>query len=381
VGVGDGELITTGGLRVRAIHTPGHSVHHLSYVLEDATGRPHAVFTGGSLVYGATGRTDLVAPHRTAELAHAQVASVRRLAAQLPATTCVLPTHGFGSFCAAPPAAATESTIGHERAVNPALTMPEQAYVDTLLSSLGDYPAYYARAAATNRRGPGPVDLGLPEPVDPAVLRDRIDAGAWVVDLRARTAFAAGHLAGSLGFELAPLFTPYLGWLYPWGTPLTLVGRTEREIADARRELARLGIDVLAGMTVGDVVGRVPPREVRTYPVTDFAGLAAVTRRRRPLVLDVRRADERARGGVAGSRHVPLHELADRLDDVPTGEVWVYCGSGYRASIAASILDRAGRDVVLVDDSYASAQAAGLEVRTPEAGSFDPGCGGASGEP
>jgi hydroxyacylglutathione hydrolase len=238
--------------------------------------------------------------------------------------------------------------------------MGEQDYVDTLLAGLDAFPAYYAHMGPANRVGAGPVDLTMPEPVDPAQLRTRIDAGEWVVDLRARTAFAAGHLAGSLGFELSDNFITYLGWLYHYGAPLTLIGMSEQQILDARRELVRIGIDELTGAAVGDIDDLADGAELRSYPVSDFAGLASAMAAGPVQVLDARRHDERAQGHVRGSRHIPLHELRQRLAEVPDGEVWVYCGSGYRASIAASILDRPGRSVVLVDDNYDNAAAAGL---------------------
>ncbi len=357
----DGDVLNAGTMRIRALHTPGHTFHHLCYALEDAAGSPQAVFTGGSMLFGTSGRTDLVAAEHTDTLTRKQFASLRRLAAELPAETKVYPTHGFGSFCSATPATGDASTIGDEKKTNPALTMEEHEYVDTLLSGLDAYPAYYERMAPINRRGPAPVDLSLPEEVDPVELRRRIDAGEWVVDLRERTAFAAGHLAGSLGFELSTNFVTYLGWLYRWGIPLTLVGESRGQIAQAKRELVRIGIDSLAGVAAGDIQALADGGEVRSYPVTDFTGLARTRAERDVHVLDARRNDERARGGVTGSQHIPLHELGERIDEVPEGEVWVYCGSGYRASIAASVLDRPGRQVVLINDAYDSAKEAGLE--------------------
>jgi hydroxyacylglutathione hydrolase len=359
--VREGDVLTAGDLRVRALHTPGHTFHHLSYVLEDAQGNPEAVFTGGSMLFGTSGRTDLLGEEHTDTLTRKQYSSLRRLASELPAETKIYPTHGFGSFCSATPATGDASTIEDEKRNNPALTMEEQQYVDTLLSGLGVYPAYYERMAPINRQGPEPVDLSLPEEVDPAQLRERIEAGEWVVDLRERTAFAAGHLAGSLGFELSTNFVTYLGWLYRWDTPLTLIGKSTEQIAEAKRELVRIGIDSLAGVAAGDIAALAEGAQVRSYPVTDFAGLAEEKATREVHVLDARRDDERAQGGVAGSQHIPIHELDDRADEVPQGEVWVYCGSGYRASIAASILDRPGRDIVLINDSYDSAKKAGLE--------------------
>jgi rhodanese-related sulfurtransferase len=275
-----------------------------------------------------------------------------------------MPTHGFGSFCSATPTSGDSSTVGEQTRVNPALTLDEQDYVDTLLAGLDAYPAYYAHMGPINRRGPAPVDLSPPEPVQPAELRRRIEAGEWVVDLRERSAFAAGHLAGSLGFELSTNFVTYLGWLYRYGSPLTLIGETPEQVAQARRELVRIGIDELAGAASGDIATLADGRPLRSYPVTDFAGLATALQRGPVQVLDARRNDERARGFVAAWQHIPLHELADRIDEVPPGEVWVYCGSGYRASIAASILDHPGRQVVLINDSYDSA-AAGLEDERP----------------
>ncbi len=360
--VRDGDVVATGRMRVRAMHTPGHTHHHLSYVLEDETGEPQAVFTGGSMLFGTTGRTDLVGDEHTKELTHLQFSSAHRLVRELPPQTQVYPTHGFGSFCSATPASGESSTIGREAEVNPALTLPEQEYVDTLLAGLDVYPAYYTRMAPINRTGPEPVDLSLPEEVSPAELRRRIENGEWVVDLRDRTAFAAGHLAGSLGFELSTNFVTYLGWLYRWGAALTLVGESVDQVAQARRELVRIGIDSLAGIAAGDIEALADGERLRSYPVSDFTGLAKARTERAVHVIDARRGDERSRGGVEGSQHIPLHELSDRIDEIPEGEVWVYCGSGYRASIAASVLDRLGREVVLVNDDYASARTAGLEA-------------------
>ncbi len=359
--VTDGEVVEAGRMRVRVLHTPGHTHHHVSYVLADASGAVLGVFTGGSMLYGATGRTDLVGPQDTVELTHAQFRSVRRLAAELPTDTAVLPTHGFGSFCSATPTSGDASTVGEQARVNPALTMAEQDYVDTLLAGLDAYPAYYAHMGPMNRSGPAPVDLSLPEPVQPGELRRRIEAGEWVVDLRDRTAFAAGHLAGSRGFELSDSFVTYLGWLYRYGTPLTMIGETTAQVAQARRELVRIGIDELAGAATGEITTLADGRPLRSYRVTDFAELDTALQRGPVQVLDTRRHDERAGGFVAGSQHIPLHELADRLDEVPEGEVWIYCGSGYRASVAASVLDKPGRQVVLINDDYEAATAAGLE--------------------
>lgn len=352
----DGDLITAGRMQLQVMHTPGHTHHHVSYVLRDATGDVVGVFTGGSMLHGTTGRTDLLGPQHTQELTHAQYRSVRRLAETLPDSTRVYPTHGFGSFCSATPATGDASTIAEQRTTNPALNHDEQAYVTELLEGLSAYPAYYAHMGVINQAGPAPVNLSLPEPVDPTELRRRIDAGQWVVDLRHRTAFAAGHLDGTFGFELSGSFVTYLGWLHRWGEPLTLIGDTVEQIADARRELVRIGIDDLHGAATGKIADLRAGTELRRYRVADFTDLADILGNHDDVVvLDVRQRQEFAASRIPGAVNMPLHELPDRIDELPDGQVWVHCASGYRSSIAASLLDRASRSVVLVDDDYSTA--------------------------
>jgi rhodanese-related sulfurtransferase len=273
---------------------------------------------------------------------------------QFSCKACILrATHTTTSvtFCATRPATHTD-----ELATNPALTQDEQTYVTELLAGLSDYPAYYAHMGVINEAGPPPVDLSLPEPVNPDELLARIEAGEWVVDLRNRTAFAAGRLAGTRGFELSGSFVTYLGWLYDWGEPLTLIAENTDQIAQARRELVRIGIDELAGAAVGDVDNLSAGTELRSYRVGSFAELAEAMDSEDLTILDVRQHKEYETSHISGALNIPLHELIGRMSDVPEGEVWVHCASGYRSSIAASLIDRPGRTVVLVDDEYESAE-------------------------
>ena len=234
----DGDVIDVGPvMRVRVLATPGHTFTHLSYVLE-AAGHAHAVFTGGSLLYGSTGRPDLLGRAHAAELAHAQYASAHRLAAELPADTDVYPTHGFGSFCSATQSEGTWSTVGREQQVNPVLRLDQERYVAELLAGLDAFPAYYAHMGPAN---------------------------------------AAGHLAGTFGFDLDGSFATYLGWLIPWGTPLTLLGRTPEQVAEAQRELARIGIDrpAAAAASFLDAAGRTVVAVDDEYDRAARAGLPA----------------------------------------------------------------------------------------------------------
>jgi hydroxyacylglutathione hydrolase len=379
LGLHDGDTLTVGTMHVQAIATPGHTFTHLAYVITNtdidagtadpakstdpaASAQPPAVFTGGSLLYGSVGRTDLISTQATDELTRAQYRSAHRLADTLPDDAQIYPTHGFGSFCSTGSATGGDaSTLGRERSRNDALTAPdEDSFVDTLVANLTAYPAYYAHMAPRNRTGPAPVDLSVPERVDALELSKRIAAGEWVVDLRERVLYAAGHLAGSVGIALGPQFATYLGWLMPWDTPLTLIGADLDQVAAAQRQLVRIGIDRPAGAATGDLDSLTAPTQQRRHyrrvtftALDDRAGFDA----RHDVVLDVRRDDERAGGYLVGSLHIPLHELLSRLDELPDARLWVHCASGYRASIAASLLDRAGHDVVLIDDDYANANA------------------------
>lgn len=366
--VADGDRVEVGnGMLVRVLATPGHTFSHLSYAVE-AGGEMAGVFTGGSLLYGSTGRTDLLGPDSTSTLTHAQYASAHRLARELPDTTPVFPTHGFGSFCSATQSEAASSTIGREKRVNPVLTLDERAYAESLLAGLDAWPAYYAHMSPANLAGPAGPDLSPPRPADAAEVRRRIEAGEWVIDLRDRIAFAAGYLPGSFSFPLDSGFATYLGWMIPWGTPLTLLGETAQQVAEAQRELVRIGIERPAAATTGgpeNWAGGVVA-SLRLAKYGDLAAAMAGGRngdRASPVVLDVRRRLEWEESHIAGAVHVPVHELRGRLADIPPGEVWVHCGAGYRALVAASMLAAHGRHVVSVDDDFANAAAAGLPLR------------------
>ncbi|MBW1597773.1 rhodanese-like domain-containing protein [Streptomyces sp. JJ38] len=360
--VADGDTVTVDeGLRLRALATPGHTPHHTSYVLEDE-GRAVAAFTGGSLLIGSVGRPDLVEPRLTERLARAQHASAHRLAEALGDEVPVLPTHGFGSFCASAQSDGDATTIGEERAANEAFTLDVDTFVERMLAGLDDVPAYYAHMGPINAAGPAPVDLTPPAPADAERIAERLAAGEWVVDLRSRVAYAAGHVAGSVNFEGEGKLATYLAWLMPWGKPVTLLADTPEQLAEAQRELARVGIDRPAAAATGDPAGWVREGEaLASFPRATFAELAdARGRGEDVVVLDVRRDSERAGERVEGSVHIPVHELHARLGEVPAGTVWTHCASGMRAAIAASLLDAAGRRVVAVDDAFDAAARAGL---------------------
>ena len=367
--VSDGECVSIGGLTIQARHTPGHTATHMTYLLQEG-GRPVAAFTGGSMLLGSVGRTDLAGPWTTAPFSHLQHRSARDLSAALPDDAAILPTHGFGSLCSAgfPVGAADTADARHQRAENPALLMEEDAFVARLVSGLDAFPRYYAYIAPRNREGAGPADLSLPPPSDAGELADRAQAGEWVIDLRERRAFAARHLVGTLAFELSDPLTTYLGWLFPWGSPLSLIGASAADLATARRALARIGIEAIAACGIAPAGDGAEDAwaglATATYPLVGFSELRGCIGASGEVVVDVRLRREWNEGHLAGAGHIPLHELPDRLAEVPRGRVWVHCAAGYRAAVAGSLLARSGREVMVVSDPIDNAIACGLELVT-----------------
>jgi rhodanese-related sulfurtransferase len=247
------------------------------------------------------------------------------------------------------------STIAEERLANLAFRSPnEDAFVETLLNTLLAVPRYYGRMARVNRMGAPAPDLAPPPPLDGSQVLEMVNSDAWVVDLRGRGAFASGHLAGTINFEHDVPFATYLGWLLPDRAPLVLLAESQKTIGLAQVDLSRIGIDEVTGQFVGDLPPTSPGATVRSYPVRGFPDLTEVAMEPHHVALDVRRSDEWEVGHLDAAIHVPLHELEDRMGDLPPGTLWVHCAAGYRAAIAASLLERRGREVVLVDGRFAT---------------------------
>jgi hydroxyacylglutathione hydrolase len=347
----DGDEIALGDVTLRALATPGHTPEHTAYLLLDGGARhPAAVFSGGSLMVGGAGRTDLLGADRTDELTRKQFASLRRLLT-LGEQTRVLPTHGAGSFCAAPTSGPTTSTIGTERLTNPALRLlaDESEFVRSRLEGLPHYPAYYRYMAPINRSGPRV--LAGPPPL-PSLTTDEVarhlTAGAWIVDARDRWAFAGAHLPGSINVELDDSFASFVGSVVPFRVPLLLLLPEPAAAGEAVHQLLRIGYDTVAGCLAGGVDAWVEAGgAVASYPARGIDELDSADPG--DVVLDVRQPAERAAGAIPGSRHIVLGDLPQRMGELPRGRtVWTVCRSGHRAAIAASLLDRAGIAVTVV---------------------------------
>jgi glyoxylase-like metal-dependent hydrolase (beta-lactamase superfamily II)/rhodanese-related sulfurtransferase len=374
----EGDELRIGALRLVAWETPGHTPEHLAWlVYEDGERDPVALFSGGSLIVGSAGRTDLLGADLTDGLTRAQFRSLRRLAA-LPGSVRLLPTHGAGSFCTASnPSIERTTTIGAELTANPALTArEEEAFVRQQLTGLRAYPAYYAHVGPINRRGPA-VLRRLPAltPRAAGEVAGRVEAGAWIVDARDRRAFAGAHLPGALNVELDSSFGTYVGWLTPFDSPLVLVlpEPSGEAWAEAVTQLVRIGYEHVEGVLDGGLdAWQAGGRPVRSYPTAGVDDLCrAYMEGRSPRVLDVRQQAEWDAGHIPGSLHVHLGDLPGRVGEIPRDrEVWVACASGYRAAMAASLLDRAGVPVRLlaeggVPEWLARCQPQQSAVRTP----------------
>lgn len=355
-----GDEVSVGDLRFVARATPGHTYEHLAWEAwstRGGTGGPEAIFTGGSLLVGSAGRTDLLGDDRAEELARLQYRSVRELAA-LPDGVLVMPTHGAGSFCVANiPSAERTSTIGAERATNAVLQAPdEEAFVRQQLATLGRYPAYYRHMAPINRAGP-PILRRLPELALLGVgdARRLVGAGASIVDARDRNAFAAGHIPGSLNIELNEAFGTYVGWMLPFGSRLVLVlpEPLADSVPEATAQLIRIGWDAVGGVIAGGAEAWAGSGEsLRSYPTAPMKELfERRVRAGEPLrILDVRQpAEWRDEGTIDDSHRVFVADLPGMIGELPRDEeLWVVCTTGHRAAIAASLLDRADVPVRLV---------------------------------
>ncbi|TDO51097.1 glyoxylase-like metal-dependent hydrolase (beta-lactamase superfamily II) [Kribbella sp. VKM Ac-2571] len=352
-GLQDGDELDLGGLRLRALGTPGHTHEHLSFVLLDGA-RPLGVFSGGSLLVGAAARTDLVSPDQTEALARAQYASLRRLA-ELPGDVAVWPTHGAGSFCSAPPGADRVSTIGRERATNPLLQVgSEDAFVKELLGSLGSFPPYFLRLPEINRRGPAVLDRAPSlRPLDAVALRS---TDAELVDVRPTRDFAARHIPDALSIPLRPAFAPWLGWLVPDGRPVIVVRRPDQDADEIAWQAAKIGCNVVGELRGGMDAWDGETVHTQLIHPDDVHG----------AVLDVRQESEFDSGHLPHAQHIELGALVHRTDEVRREPLVVMCGHGERAMSAASLLERAGhRDLaVLVGGAEDWTAATGRELET-----------------
>ncbi|MGH9249269.1 MAG: MBL fold metallo-hydrolase [Acidimicrobiales bacterium] len=347
------------GVELRAIATPGHTPDHLAFLLV-VDGAPTALFSGGSLMVGALGRTDLLGEEHREDLARALFRSLRAEILTLPDDLPVYPTHGAGSFCSAPAGSARTTTVGRERATNPLLGIDdEDQFVATLVAGLGSFPSYFRELPEVNRRGPR-LYPALPSlaKLDLDTARTHLADGAVLVDARPIDAFSRAHPHGAISIEHRPVFGSWLGWLVPLDRPVVFVLDDATDRADLVRQCLTIGHEAILGELDGGLATWVAAGlEVGSIPLVGPSSVAST-------VVDVRQDTEWAGGHLPGALHLELGELADAT--LPDAVMTLMCGHGERAMTGASLLAAAGRHDLSVliggpDDWH---EATGIDLQT-----------------
>jgi hydroxyacylglutathione hydrolase len=346
-------------VRLRAIATPGHTPDHLAYLLLVA-GEPVALFSGGSLMVGGLGRTDLLGDEHREDLARALRRALRAEILALPDELPVYPTHGAGSFCSAPAGSARTTTIGRERATNPLLRIDdEDAFVDALVSGLGSFPSYFRQLPEINRRG-ARLYPRIPDLVrlDLETVKRHLADGAVLVDARPIDAYGQAHPTGAISIEHRSVFASWLGWLVALDQPVVFVLDDTTDRADLVRQCLTIGHEAILGELDGGFASwSTAGLPVASIPLVDPTGIAET-------VLDVRQEAEWVAGHVPGAIHVELGALPGAT--LPDGPMTVMCGHGERAMTGASLLEAAGHQhlSVLAGGPNDWSDATGIDLQT-----------------
>lgn len=344
--VSDNDTIEIGSVRLRILHTPGHTPEHISFVLFDtqrSATEPAAIFSGDFLFVGSLGRPDLLGEEAKQGLARQLYASLHTRIASLPDGIAVYPGHGAGSLCGSGMSERAESTLGYERATNPLFEKNEQDFIREILNSVPPMPAYYPRMKELNSHGatvlkavPGGLKLSSMELKELVAQPD-----VTVIDLRRPEAFGGAHIAGSINIGAGQNLSLWAGWMVDPAQRIVIVSDKGDDEA-SRRALIRVGLDRIAGYLAKGMPAWIDAGLdfVRT---TQVSTAEVLHREGAPFVLDVRSGSEWASGHIEGATHIMLGDLAKRLNEVPSDRpIITVCGSGYRSSIAASVLARHG---------------------------------------
>jgi glyoxylase-like metal-dependent hydrolase (beta-lactamase superfamily II) len=369
VPVHDGDELRFGHCVLRFLETPGHTPESISILVTDTehgSQEPYAVLTGDTLFIGDVGRPDL-APNRTPrELAGMLFDSLHRKLLTLPDGVLVLPAHGAGSLCGKQMSVERSSTIGRQRLENYALQpKSKEEFVRLLTAELPERPGYFALDAELNLSGPTPLaDLPVPEGLAPRKILELQRGGAWLLDVRPSGLFGGGHIPGALHIGLTGQFASWAARLIGLGPAVVLIADDRNEMLEARTRLARVGMENVAGYGGMAAWYRedLPVEEVPQVSVQDVH-----RERERVQLVDVRQPGEWEALHIAGALNKPLPKLTAMLDGLDRERpLAVHCKSGYRSSIATSLLQRAGfGNVMNVTGGIDAWQACALPLIAP----------------
>lgn len=365
----DGDLVEFGSCRLKFLHAPGHTLEGVCVLLKDTSdpNRPAIVFTGDTLFIGDVGRPDLAKGYTPQQLASLLYRSLHEKLLTLPDETEVMPAHGAGSLCGKNMSSDSSSTIGRERKTNYALqTKSEDEFVQLLTGNLPPRPEYFIRDVEMNRTGASSLSA---RPQLPALSAVEINAdqsnGVVVLDTRSPDQFGAGHVPGSINVPLKGQFASWAARILGLDTPIAIVAEDENLALEAHMRLARVGIENVVGYLQNGVCGwKDAGFSLDSIPQVTVQELAAKLGDGDCSVLDVREPGEVEQGAIADSIRIPLGDLSKQVNQLSRHNSYsVHCKSGYRSSIAVSILRRAGlKNVGNVVGGFDGWKAVGLPV-------------------
>jgi hydroxyacylglutathione hydrolase len=370
----DGERLSMGEIEFEVLHTPGHTPEHISLVVRDhARGdEPVILFSGGALLVDDVARPDLLGGEDEArQAAHAMGRSLKDKILTLPDHVMVFPTHVAGSLCGGNIGSMLFTTIGYEKRLNHLLQciMDEQEFVKRCVdfASLPTVPPYWPRMRQQNQAGPKPVGvLAEPPALNAKRFAEERDRGALVLDCRLPEAFGGGHIPGAYNVGLTSSFPTWAGSILPPDTPVLLVLDRPSHLWEASWHLLRIGYDLPRGWLAEGMQGwRTSGGEIAHIVQWTVSELHERQRSERDLlVLDVRQPGEWQSGHVPDAQHLPGSKLTEQIEEVPRDRpVAVYCGSGYRSSVATSVLKANGYEQVFnVLGGFSAWRACGLPV-------------------
>ncbi|WP_404308731.1 MBL fold metallo-hydrolase [Neorhodopirellula lusitana] len=369
----DGNEITIGRIKLRGIHTPGHTPEHMSYLASDSeSGKPWAIFTGDFLFVGSVGRPDLMGVENTDSLAKALYNSVQNAFTQLPGELMLYPAHGPGSPCGAgikkPDG---DPTLAQERKGNPYWQMRnESVFIEALLRAQPPVPYYWPRMKKVNAAGPEILG-GTPKPelMEPDAFASLVDSGGvQVLDTRSMEAFAGGHIQGALNIGYNEVISMWGGWMLDPEKPIAIVKPAQGNFHDPLDWLSRVGLTNVKAALDGDMKAWVNSgRPFDSYKTMSVHDVNKTFPTESMTLLDVRQPPEWDMGHIQDAQYLFLPEIPQRLSEIDKSKpVIVYCGNGYRASVGTSVLRANGFDARAVPGSWDAWTAAGYDRVKPK---------------